>query len=63
MILNSGIFSINQFFRVGPKGFSREFRTISEVKATPQSSPLYYSNLDNRNLRIYISFLVGLRPE
>jgi hypothetical protein len=54
---------INQFFGIKARGLNRGFGIISKAEATPQSSPPYYSGLNNRNLRLYIRFLIGLRLE
>jgi hypothetical protein len=62
-ILSSGIPRINQFFGVGARGLNRGFGITPEAEAAPQSSPPHYPGSDNRNLRLYVRFLIGLRPE
>jgi hypothetical protein len=48
---------------MGPRGLNRGLRIILKTKVVPQSSLPYYLNLDDRNLRLYMSFLIGLRLE
>jgi hypothetical protein len=48
---------------MGLRGLNKGFGIIFEAEAAPQSSLPHYPSLDNRNLRLYVSFLIGLRPE
>ena len=62
-IFGGGMFGINQFFGIKPKGLNGGVGIISEAEAAPQNSPPYYSDSDDRNLRLYVRFLISLRPE
>ena len=52
---------INQFFGIGARGLNGGFRIISKAKVISQNNLPHYSSLDNRNLRLYIRFLIDLR--
>src|SRR5437763_11315595 len=62
-ILGGGMPGINQFFGVGARGLDGGFGITPEAEAAPQSSPPHYPGSDDRNLRLYVRFLIGLRPE